>query len=174
MEQNLTAILQEQLRGLHQPEAISWWPMAPGWWILLFIVISLIAWCTWLLIRHFQKNRYKKQACSELELAHIQWAKDSNASIYIQSANAILKRALIVAGANTHTVSRTGKDWEEILNIWAKKPLLEKSVYALSESAYQAKPDADIEELHRDISYWLRTHKKPVNKKPSDTGVPNA
>ena len=27
------------LRDLHLPEAIGWWPLAPGWWILIAIAL---------------------------------------------------------------------------------------------------------------------------------------
>ena len=27
------------LRDLHLPDAISWWPLAPGWWIVLGLAL---------------------------------------------------------------------------------------------------------------------------------------
>ena len=31
------------LRDLHLPEAIGWWPLAPGWWILIAIALVGLA-----------------------------------------------------------------------------------------------------------------------------------
>ena len=36
------------LRDIHLPEAIFWWPLAPGWWILagatlLFIIVFFVS-----------------------------------------------------------------------------------------------------------------------------------
>ena len=34
----------DQLRDIHLPEPISWWPPAPGWWILAVASCALLAW----------------------------------------------------------------------------------------------------------------------------------
>ncbi len=47
-----------ELRDIHLPEAIGWWPVAPGWWLLLALIIIFIAalfyYLRW---RKNQKNR---------------------------------------------------------------------------------------------------------------------
>jgi len=46
------------LRDIHLPEAIGWWPLAPGWWLLLgFIIILIAALFYYLRWRKVQKNR---------------------------------------------------------------------------------------------------------------------
>ena len=30
------------LRDLHLPEAIGWWPLAPGWWVLLAMLVGQV------------------------------------------------------------------------------------------------------------------------------------
>ena len=41
------------LRDIHLPDAISWWPLAFGWWLALFLVIALAAGLWW----YFRKPR---------------------------------------------------------------------------------------------------------------------
>ena len=31
------------LRDLHLPAEVGWWPLAPGWWVLIAIVAALAA-----------------------------------------------------------------------------------------------------------------------------------
>lgn len=30
----------EQLKDIHLPEAVSWWPLAPGWWALAALIVA--------------------------------------------------------------------------------------------------------------------------------------
>ncbi len=59
-----------QLRDIHLPEAISWWPPALGWWLLLATLLLLIL-LAWLSVRHYQRGAIKRAALHELaQLAH--------------------------------------------------------------------------------------------------------
>ena len=54
------------LRDIHLPEPISWWPIAPGWWIIiaslfLFIVVIFIA------KRIYISKQLKRDIKAELE-----------------------------------------------------------------------------------------------------------
>ena len=46
------------LRGLHFPEPISWWPLAPGWWLLLAIFLVVLG----LLLRSWLRRRARAAA----------------------------------------------------------------------------------------------------------------
>lgn len=47
-----------ELRDIHLPDAIGWWPLAPGWWMLLaLILIMIVALFFYLRWRDMQKNR---------------------------------------------------------------------------------------------------------------------
>lgn len=46
-----------QLAPAHAPPPIGWWPLAPGWWALLVLLIAIIAgFCVWYR-RHPQRLR---------------------------------------------------------------------------------------------------------------------
>ena len=46
----------EQLRDIHLPQTVHWWPPAPGWWIAAALILALTIW----LIR-FLQTRYRRQ-----------------------------------------------------------------------------------------------------------------
>ena len=35
-----------ELRGYHPPDPVSWWPPAPGWWLLALLILGLLTWVT--------------------------------------------------------------------------------------------------------------------------------
>ena len=54
------------LRDIHLPAPISWWPPAPGWWLLLFGIPTLLILLAWLW-RWVRRKTVRKLALAELE-----------------------------------------------------------------------------------------------------------
>jgi len=55
------------LNPLRQPELISWWPLAPGWWLLLAIVLLGLSALVYFLIRRHRDNAYRRRALQQLQ-----------------------------------------------------------------------------------------------------------
>ncbi|MEZ5787938.1 MAG: DUF4381 domain-containing protein [Xanthobacteraceae bacterium] len=54
----------EQLRDIHLPPGISWWPLAPGWWVLAGVVI--VAALAVVGINHVRRRTVRYRALNEL------------------------------------------------------------------------------------------------------------
>ena len=35
------------LRDLQLPETVGWWPLAPGWWVLITLFVAGFAYLSW-------------------------------------------------------------------------------------------------------------------------------
>lgn len=57
----------KQLKDIHLPESISWWPPAVGWWVLLLLVIVIVATLTIVLVNRHKIRKYRREALVELE-----------------------------------------------------------------------------------------------------------
>ena len=68
-----------QLHDIHLPEQIHNYPVAPGWWLVTIIALTVSIWLIRKFIQHRQFNRHKKNVTNLLK-AH----KYSNAEIIIQ------------------------------------------------------------------------------------------
>jgi len=55
-----------QLKDIHLPEAISWWPLAIGWWVVGFIVIAGTYFAVQFSFGHYINQRYRRQGLSAL------------------------------------------------------------------------------------------------------------
>jgi len=141
--------LAEKLRDVQLPESVSWWPLATGWWLLLFAILVAITSLGVYLFKRWQANYYRKSAQAELNDAHKLWQKENNSSDYIASANDILKRTML----------KSGSTWVENLNQMAISPLSDTTQLALAYECYKAEPSVNVETLHADITNWLKTHR---------------
>jgi len=156
-------LLLEQLRDIHLSEPISWWPLAIGWWFVIALLFALLSFSIYQLVRYVHRNRYRKQANHELEQCYRQWSLDQHAGNYISSANEILRRSVQHLTGDSMLVSQSGEQWLTTLANFAKEPLSENSRYALSQACYQADPQVNIGELHKQLCQWLKNHKRPKN-----------
>jgi len=162
MDQEMQHTLLAQLRDIHLPAEVSWWPLAIGWWIVLFIFLAAGLFAIWALFRNHKNNRYRKLAITELDAEWSRWQESQDSAVFVQSANAILKRTL--AEASTHDnayaqLSLSGDRWIQLLNQHNKQPLSVNSAKALEYAGYQPDPVVDIPKLYSSVKRWIETHR---------------
>lgn len=106
------------LKDLYLPDAISWWPLAPGWWILLALVVIAIFVVIYAARKYWINNKTKRQTRELLHAAFKQWQSDQNDDLYFQQINTVLKR--YCRHEFPHAVSLSGQHWIDFLNDTSK------------------------------------------------------
>jgi len=57
----------EQLRDIRGLDQLPWWPLAPGWWLLLgFMLLLIVATVIWIQWRRFRQRGWQRIAQREL------------------------------------------------------------------------------------------------------------
>lgn len=156
MNEQLKDILEQQLRDVQTPDAVSWWPLAIGWWLVIALTLTALTVGIIVLIRHRRRNNYRKLAISSLNQHLIVWQAQKNDAGYLQAANAVLKRTCL--HFNHDAASLADKTWVNFLNAHNKTQLSDSTEIALAEQLYQANPNVDVENLHIEITTWLLKH----------------
>lgn len=98
-----------QLQDIHVPEAVSYWPLAWGWWALFAVAFTSITIALFYLKRFRQKRKIRSAAM--LELAQL----DSSAQDFSEQANALLKRACMGYFDKEIVSSLYGEKWRRFL-----------------------------------------------------------
>lgn len=150
----------ENLRDIHLPAPIQWWPPAPGWWILAtIIIVSAIALTIWL-TRRARQRRYRKLALKELQLLYQTWQQQRDDDVFAQSTNRLLKKTALVAFPAADVASLNGADWLDFLDRHLRKPrFTEPAVRALA-TLYLREPEPiAADALHDAARYWIRSHR---------------
>ncbi len=57
----------ERLHDIAVPPSVSWWPPAPGWYVVGAIVFVLLGVSVLTMIDHWRRNRYRREALKELD-----------------------------------------------------------------------------------------------------------
>lgn len=156
MNDQLKSILEQQLRDVQTPEAVSWWPLAIGWWGLIALLsIALILIARALYQRH-TRNLYRKTAAKELDYHFTNWQEQQLNSAYLQAANSILKRTY--SHFSDDAISLSGEQWLTHLAAHSKTDFSIATQVALAQQLYQENPESDIGSIHSELKTWLIIH----------------
>ena len=99
------------LRGLHLPEAISWWPLAPGWWVLIavLLVTAVLLVRAWLK-RHAQ-SAARRKALRQLEESRSAFAYHGDPVVLGAEVSELLRRAMLAYAPRAEVAGLTGDAW---------------------------------------------------------------
>lgn len=150
---------QLQLRDIHLPETIDWWPPAMGWWILI-ILIPLLLVLVFLLYKKLTQRTAIKTAKKILE--KIKQDTTTSDEQKLAELSTLLRRTVISVFPRSDAASLTGQDWLEFLDIPLNDQRFSKSVGTiLTDSRYQKqKPKLEITALITLCEDWLKALKK--------------
>lgn len=149
-----------QLRDIHLPTPIDWWPPAPGWWLLAALLLLLLgAVLTWTVRRHRQR-RYRRVALREVDASYQRWQQHRDARVYLQELNQLLKRAALNAFPAQRVAALSGAQWLAFLDSTLPRPQFDNAATRVLADIYRADPaPLEPDELRRAAQFWLRRHR---------------
>jgi hypothetical protein len=99
------------IRDLHLPEAIGWWPLAPGWWI----VIALVAIGMFVLLRRgyhsYAGGAARRQALRQLEAYSKDYLKHGNGVTFGTQLSELVRRTMLAYAPRSEVAGLTGEEW---------------------------------------------------------------
>jgi hypothetical protein len=159
----------EQLEPLIAPAPISWWPPAPGWWVLAAL-LPLLLWGLVRLLKRLPRNAVsasreaaldplRQAALHELERLQKPYG-DVDAGPWLQQLNAILKRLCRERYPQSHSHTLSSRAWLAFLDSRCPAAGLTRWM-VLVEGAYRphcSLDDKAIAGLNQAVSIWIRKH----------------
>lgn len=132
------------LADIQEPVLSTFWPPAPGWWLLAVLVILLLAYSFRFFWKKWQKALPLRQAKAELRLIK---ASDQSAEL-----NELLKRLVRCYSPGHGVLSAPVKQWQDFL----QQQLPQHSLPDLQAVLYKQQPDqADFALYLQFATQWL-------------------
>lgn len=138
-----------ELKDIHLPDPVSWWPPAPGWWLLAVIVALLTFYAVKQLKKVTSRRKLKRSALAELNRCADEHRSrfesgltpSDNDQLFILQSVTVMRRCLLTVSSNSDLASQSASQFLSALNQQAAKPLFDQALIdRIDEIAYQKQP----------------------------------
>ncbi|MDH7799857.1 MULTISPECIES: DUF4381 domain-containing protein [unclassified Beijerinckia] len=150
------------LRDLALPPEVSFWPPAPGLWIVTAACGALLAIMLWRMVQRYRATAYRRAAIAELNAIAAGIGRGDPA--IVERISAILKRVAMVDYGREQVAFLSGLAWADFIK--AKASFEAQTLHALLSGVYRSGPPPDAFELHKfigDATRWIRSRRKPLS-----------
>ena len=105
-----------QLQDIHLPESASFWPLAPGWWILFALIVAITTWITFKALKRAKKKKYQRKILAKFKTLENKLKENPN-NATIAQINTLLRQVAITYYPRSKVASLTGDDWLHFLDV---------------------------------------------------------
>ncbi len=144
------------LRDIHLPASVSWWPLAPGWWVLLLVVLAA-AFAVYRYIRYRRRRVVVTPACkmARRELAAINATSHTDKQQAARQLSALLRRLAISLFERERVAGLTRDAWWRWLDDRAGQMLFGEGLgKRLEQAAYGDRAD-DVDAMSAAVRVWI-------------------
>jgi hypothetical protein len=99
------------LRDLHLPDPVGWWPLAPGWWLLITLAVAGIVYLLYRQYRRWRHNRLRRIALAELSRVYNNYRQGTDALTLAKDISELLRRAMLAYSPRAEVAGLTGEPW---------------------------------------------------------------
>ncbi|MCP4406871.1 MAG: DUF4381 domain-containing protein [Gammaproteobacteria bacterium] len=145
------------LRDIHLPEPVSWWPPAPGWWLLLLFILAILIAGLWIHRRRLKKRRsLKRLSRTQFQSLREAYEQHRNPQRLVEDLSILLRRVCIAHYPRATTASVTGKAWLELLDQTLEDQRFSKGPgKVLTQAPYRPHAQIDAQALLILCEDWL-------------------
>ena len=136
------------LHDIVLPAAVPWWPPAPGWYVLLALLVPVTAFVAWRAWKSWRANAYRRAALREL-------AGLGDAPAIAE----LLRRTALAVAPRPVVAARTGTHWTTWLDAQSTTAMSDAVRRSLSAGIYDRAPtDHEVEGLRDYAARWIEQH----------------
>jgi hypothetical protein len=114
------------LRGLHLPDAIGWWPLAPGWWVIITLALVGLMWLSRRMVLRRSEGAARRHAIRQLEQSTSAFAEHGDPARLGREVSEILRRTMLAYAPRSEVAGLAGDAWLDWLDRDLEEPRFSK------------------------------------------------
>jgi hypothetical protein len=138
----------DRLHDLALPPEVAWWPLAPGWYVIIaavlifLLILSHRTWKTW------RANAYRRAALRELSSAE-----------NVPAIAELLRRTALATTPRKAVSGMTGTTWFDWLAEQTATAMPDTVRHQLANGIYQKSGEGSpVRELRNYAAFWIKNH----------------
>lgn len=134
----------DRLVDIVEPTPAPWWPLAPGWWVLLVVAAVASVGIAFVLVRRWRRAAYRREASRLLD------AMGDDLSQLPE----LLKRVALSAFPRRSVASLSGQAWLDFLNAHCDGAPFDRELLDLAYRPGELEPTSR-EALRSGAQHWI-------------------
>lgn len=155
------------LRDLHLPDPVGWWPLAPGWWGVIAILVLVLGYVFRRVYRRWQINAPRRYAMRELARYEADYLVHRDPVALGKQLSELLRRGMLAYAPREEMAGLTGNEWLAWLDRGMPLPYFHtEGGRSLLDLPYR-NPDGDVSDI--DVSALLAAVRMRLGVPPGGT-----
>lgn len=150
-----------QLKDIHLPPDIGWWPLALGWYVLLFLSMLILGGFTRWWLKKRRNAIAKKQALALLDLYIAQYESTQDVQWACAQVTELLKRVALVYYPREQVAGLYGDEWLNFLTKTSKAIDFAPVKTMLIDLPFKPSEAQDIKPLMICAQKWIQQRGEP-------------
>lgn len=147
-----------QLRDIHLPEPVGWWPPAPGWWFLLLLLVVGMVGLPWL-FRRYRQGNFRRAARRELQALR-ENRRGLGERQRLEAVAALLRRVALASCGREKVAGLSGEEWLVFLDRTGRTTQFGSGVgRVLGHDLYRPGAVVEMAPLLALAEEWIRRHR---------------
>ena len=150
--------LLSQLKDIHGAPAVSWWPPAPGWWVLALLLLAILFWLGRRVLARLRVYQRRKQMLTWVDHLNANIDPERDPQAYLSTLNRIFKLVALRAFPGQHCAVLAGQEWADFLLSKLEKATSAESLNVMASGPYDPAPQFDPGQMSELTRLWIRRH----------------
>lgn len=150
--------LLSQLRDIHAAAPVSWWPPAPGWWVLALLVFAALVWLGRRVLARYRVRQRRRQMLAWVDHLNVSIDPGVDPQGYLSTINRIFKLVALRAFPERDCAALNGQEWADFLVAQMQGLPSAEALMVLASGPYSPAPQFDAEVMSELTRVWIRKH----------------